>query len=343
MIKQNYAIVGYSLRSVLWARQIAISGQKIIYIKSGELGYPFDDINEYISAKDITLIKSLKVDFPVKKLCNSTYIYIPYDQLKFVNNRNGIISYPLNKSSFESAEEWEQIQVCIETLDDFVKDLENASNFVNIYKNFFPRWLYDCLLKYVGINKWGNIRQSKLTREALQREINLAYLNKFGTTTVYKPKMGYAKLCEALLKHKNIEVKELKITDLRDFLLNRHKNLDVAFADNRIDYLCNYAHGKFDRVKFECKRFKYPNMEEFIDISEGIVFTPTKEYFCTSKEEGVITTVTAKNIDTLNYTEQSNISPTSYNRKLYAKYRKLVNLYSRKTLNLDPIFDTTII
>jgi len=343
MIQTNYAIVGYSLKSVLWARQIAISGQKVIYIKSGQLGYPFDDINEYISEKDINLIKSLKVDFPVKKLHNSTYIYIPYDQLKFVNNKNGVISYPLNKSSFESAEEWEQIQVCIETLDDFTKDLENASNFVNIYKNFFPRWLYDCLLKYVGINKWGNIRQSKLTREALQREINLTYLNKFGTTTVYKPKMGYAKLCEALLKHKNIEIKELKITDMRDFLLDRHKNLDIAFTDNRIDYLCNYAHGNFDRVKFECKRFTNPNMEEFIDIGEGIVFTPTKEYFCASKEDGIITTVTSKNIDTLNYTEQSNISPTSYNRKLYAKYKKLVNLYSRKTLNLDPILDTTIV
>jgi len=343
MIKNKYAIVGYSLKSVLWARQIALSGQKIIYVKSGKLGYPYDDINEYLSVKDINLIKSLKVDFPIKKLHNSTYMYIPYDQLKFVNNKNGIVSYPLNKASFESAEEWEQIQLCIETLDDFRDDLENASNFVNIYKNFFPRWLYDCLLKYIGINKWGNVRQSKFTREALQREINLTYLNKFGTGSIYKPRTGYEKLCKALLKHKNIEIKELKITELREFLIARHKNLDIAFTDNRVDYLCNYAHGNFERVKFECKKFKDPNMKEFIDISEGIVFTPTQEYFCASKEEGIITTVTSKNIDTLNYQDQSNIAPTSYNRKLYNEYKKLVNLYSRKTLNFDPIFDTTII
>ena len=134
----------------------------------------------------------------------------------------------------------------------------------------------------------------ELAKKALEKEINLAYLEQYGTGSVYRPKMSYEKLCKSLLKHKNIEIKEMKITELREFLIARHKNMEFAITDNRIDYLCNYAHGNFDRVKFESKSFKDPNMEEFIDISEGIVFTPTKEYFCVSKEEGIITKITCR-------------------------------------------------
>ena len=343
MIQPTYVIIGYTLESVLWARQIALSGSKIVYIKSGKLGHPYDEVNEYLSLGDINLIKSLKVDFPVKKLHNGTYIHIPYDQLKFVNNRNGLISFPLNKSSFESAEEWEQIEICIKKLDKFRENLSNASNFVNIYKNFFPKWLYDCLLKHVGINKWGSFRQSKFTREALDKEINLSQLKNFGTGDVYRPKISYEKLCNSLLKNKNIEVKEITIEELRDFIVARHKNTEIALTDNRVDYICKYAHGNFDRVEFKCEKIKDPNMEEFIDIGEGIVFTPTKDYFCALKEEGIITKITSKKIDTLNYCEQSCLSPTAYNRKLYNEYKKLINLYSRKKLNFDPIFHTTVI
>jgi len=342
MKKLTYVIIGYSLDSVIWARKLALNGEKVIYLKTGKLGYPLDDIRDYISYEDLLKIRSLDVNLEFKKLHNGTYVYIPYDQLKFVNNSNGVVSYPLNKNSFESAEEWEQIQPCITNIKKFRDELSNASNFINIYKNFFPKWLYDCMLKYIAINKWGGFRQSKFTREGIAKEIDLSYLDDTNTGTIYRPKAGFEKLCKHMLKHKNIKIENIEIEELKEFIIRRYKDKEIVLMDNRVDYICNYTYGNFDRVKFNVERVKDPNMEEFIDISEGIVLTPTKDYFCTSNEEGNIIKITSERIESLNYKEQSDISPTSYNKKLYNEYTKMMGLYSGKHLNLENVVVTRV-
>jgi len=67
-----------------------------------------------------------------------------------------------------------------------------------------------------------------------------------------------------------------------------------------------------------------------------------QDYFCISNDQGNVIKVSAKKIEEFNYTEQSQISPTNHNNKLYNEYKKMVNLYSRKLLNLDDVVVTTI-
>jgi UDP-galactopyranose mutase len=334
--KDTVYIIGYTLDATLIARELAEKKNlKVIFLNTGILGHPLDDIGDYITHEDMIRINALDVITPFKKLSNSTYAFIPYNELKFVNNRNGLISYPLNKSSFDSAEEWEQVEYCILEINKFREKLEQSSNFINIYKNFFPKWLYDSMLKYMGVSKWGDFRQSKFTRDGLAKEIDLSYLDVSNTGTMYAPVNGYNQLCKEILNHPNITLEDYKLKDVNNFLRTRFKNADVIVCDNRIDYICNYTYGNFDRVVFETEKTNETNLEEFFDISEGIVLTPTKDYWCITKHQNDITKIRSRYIDDLSNNELSVIAPTITNKKIYSEYQKLISLYSDKILYLS--------
>lgn len=334
--KKTVYVIGYSLDSTLIARELAEKKKaKVIYLQTGTLGHPLDDIGDYITQEDMIRITALGVPTQFKKLTNSTYVFIPYDELKLVNNRNGLISYPLNKSSFDSAEEWEQVEYCLTEVDNFRQKLEKSTNFINIYKNFFPKWLYDSILKHMGINKWGGFRQSKFTRDALAKEIDLSHLDGSNTGSLFSPVNGYEDLCKQILDHPSIKIEKYDVKRLHPFLTKRYKDADVILCDNRVDYICNYIHGSFDRVTFDVEITTEPNLEEFFDISEGIVLTPTKDYWCITNDRGVIKKIRSTPITQLNTTTQSVIIPTLDNKKLYSEYQKLISLYSDKILYLS--------
>ena len=100
--KPTAYVIGYSLDAVLLARELAVKGKKVTFLQTGKLGYPLDEINDYISYEDMLRIKAMHINVQFKKLINSTYAFIPYEQVKFVNNKNGLISWPLNRSSILS-------------------------------------------------------------------------------------------------------------------------------------------------------------------------------------------------------------------------------------------------
>lgn len=343
MNKKSVIVIGYTLDSAILARELAQKQNKqVTYLQTGTLGYPLDDLSDYISYEDVILLTTLGVDTEYRKLVNGTYVLMPYESLKFINARNGLISYPLNKSSFDSAEEWEQLEFCLHKLTEFRDALEDSTNFINIYKNFFPKWLYDSLLKYIGVNKWGKIRQSQFSREALSKEINLSYLDSTNTGVVFKPTCGYENVCNQLLTHQNITIRKTNISDIHKILIKRYPNTDIILCDNRVDYICNYTYGNFDRVQFKSEISNDKNLEEFIDISDGIVLTPMKEYWAISSDKGMIKKLYSSTIDTLNYIKQSDIPMTTNNKKMYFEYKKMLQLYSGKILDLDARVVTTI-
>lgn len=343
MNKKSAIVIGYTIDSAILARELAQKHNKqVTYLQTGKLGYPLDDLNDYISYEDVILLNTLGVDTEYRKLINGTYVFMPFDSLKFVNARNGLISYPLNKSSFDSAEEWEQLEFCLHKLNEFRDALEDSTNFINIYKNFFPKWLYDSLLKYIGVNKWGKIRQSQFSREALSKEINLSYLDSSNTGVVYKPTCGYENICKQLLTHTNIKTNKINISEIHKMLITRYQNTDIILCDNRVDYICKYTYGNFDRVQFRSETTTEQNVEEFIDISEGIVFTPMKDHWAIASDHGQVTKLYSTNVNSLNYTNQSDIPMTTNNKKIYFEYKKMLNLYSGKILDLDSRIVTTI-
>lgn len=340
---KNTFIVGYSLDSVLLARDLANKGASVTFLETGKLGYPLDNLRDYISQVSMQRIKDIEPSTTFLKSINDIYAFYPYSQLEFVNSHNGLISFPLNKKSFESAEEWEQIEACISQLGDFNMKLDQAANFINIYKKFFPKWLYDSMIKFMGVNKWGGIKQAKLTKEGLSKEICLAQLTSNGTGPVYRPEEGYEVLCRKLLVHPKIKQDKMGITQMKEFIVKRHKNVDVIVCDNRIDYVCSYAHGKFDRVRFREEVSTDSVNEEFMDIDDGIVFTPMKPYWSISNEKGNKRKMFSEVIEEMSSHEISALPPTLVNRKIYGEYKKLLNLYSGKQLNLDLTVETVML
>lgn len=340
--KDSTYVIGYSLDSVLLARELAAKGKKVTFLQTGKLGYPLDKIKDYISYEDVLRIKAMHINVQFKKLVNSTFAFIPYEQVKFVNNRNGLISWPLNRSSIDSAEEWEQMEACIATVGEFRDKLDSATNYINIYKNFFPKWLYDTIIKHIGINKWGGFRQSKFSREGLAREINLSCLDDKSTGVMYAPVNGYQDLCNVALQHENITISSIRLSSVRKFLSKRFPDADVVLMDNRVDEIFGYLYGAFDRVKWVVEESEEQNLEEFIDVGSGIVFTPTKDYWCISNDHGYITKIKTELVDGMNSGTISQICVTSANKKMYNEYKKLVKLHSGKILTLMPMTQTVI-
>ena len=344
MKKSSTYIVGYSIDACLYARNLANRGDKVIFMQTGTLGYPYDDVGDFVYESDVIKIrKILGEQLPFDELINSRYVYMPYDELKLVNSKNGLISYPLNKLSFESAEELDEVIDCAKGLDIFIDKMEKSNNYINMYKAFFPKWLYDSVIKYIAVNKWGGLRQSKLTRKALLKELDLSLMSGFGTGVIYRPTDGYEALCKKLLTHPNIRIDKVKATAITAAIKTRYNNSDFIIMDNRIDLFIGLHHGAFDRVDIRVETTSEQGLEEFIDVSDGIVFTPRKDYWCCTNKTGVIQKIYSSVADKASETTQSVICPTIVNTKMMEEYAELLGLYSGKQLNLKRYVGSVIL
>lgn len=342
-VKKTYCIFGYSLDSAYLARELANRDFSVEYYITGELGYPYDLVGDYFSYEDCLKMRSVGVDVKYECLNNSTHVFVPYDELKMVNSKNGLISYPFNRSSFESAEELEQIEMLLKNLGSFNEDILTASNPLNVYKSFFPKWLYESVLKNLGSNKWGNIKQNKFTASGIIKEINISTLDSSHVDAIYRPTDGFVSLCRELLNHPNIKSDKYPIEKMNGIVIKKYKTAEIIVMDNRIDYICKYAQGLFERVIWTPEANTERIVEEFIDIDDGIVFTPNKDYWCITNKRGKITKLKSTLVTDLRQTEYSIIAPTVHNHKTYLAYKKMMGLYSGKMLKLGNSFYTTIL
>lgn len=343
MIKKRY-VIGYSLDACLFARESANSGEKVVFIESDILGYPYDVIGEFFRKTDISLIES-RLGEPIECdiLHDNRYVFVPYNSLKMVNSKNGLVSYPINKLSFECAKESEEVLESCTGIDVFINKITSANNYVNLFKSFFPKWLYESILRYVSINKWCGIKQSKLTRFALLKELDTSYINMFGHGKCYRPVSSYNEICEKLLTHTNIVREKIKPNQLGDIIKKRFTDGAVYVMDNRVDMAVGYHHGMLERVNFSSELTSENGIEELMDVDTGIVLTPMKPYWCITTKYGISTKIYSKIIDKPNDYTLSVLSPTNNNAKMVADYANLLTFYSDKKLNLMQYVKPTII
>lgn len=345
MGKKNLTyIIGYSIDACLYARSLANKDMNVSFVVTGPLGYPYDYIGDYITEADVEKInKYLPQPIQVQPLVNSRYVFLPYDELKMINSKNGLISYPLNKLSFESPEELDEVVDCAKGIEIFMDKMENSSNYINMYKSFFPKWLYDSIIKYMGVNKWGGLRQSKLTRKALLKELDLSFISGFGTGVVYKPTITYEEICRELLNSPKIKVENGVLNDMPKIIKSRFNNADVIFMDNRIDSFIGYHHGSFDRIDVVSETTSEQGLEEFIDVDDGIVLTPKKPYWCTTNKLGVIQKISSSLIELTTDKKPTVLCPTINNVKMISDYDDLLKLYSGKKLNLNKYISSVML
>jgi hypothetical protein len=340
--EEVYHIIGYNIDSVTLSRKLANNGFKVKFYNSGKLGHPYDDIGDFLREGSMKQLKTMLPELEFETLSNSTYAMFEHSQLKFVNSFNGLISYPINKSSFESAEEQEQIEYCAYETEEILDAINNSKNYINTYKKFFPRWLYDSCIRHISLNKW-HTRQSKLTRYSLIKEINLDYLDEFGTYNIYRPRVSYEDVCKNMLDHENIEYNTIDVNDIIHMLRKRFRNEEVILMDNRVDVICGYIHGNFHRVKLSVEDVNEPMAEEFINVDRGLVFTPMKEHFCATTEYGKSKRIYSSVVDDLSSTDLSIVVPTNDNFATFKEYEKLMTLYSGKNIDIGSKYTSVII
>lgn len=328
----EYIIVGYSLEACVIARKMAMLGNKVSFVVSGKLGYPCDDINDFLGESGMKKISEMGIDVETEKISNGFYVHIPYDNLRMVNDSNGLIPYPLNRSSFESAEEWEQIQSRIREFGEFSDKINESANYINIYKKFLPKWLFESIVKYVGTNKW-KLKQSQFTKDSLMREVNLSQLSKKNSGVIYRPLGGFGKLCKSILEHENITLYRQKMHQIKEMFRTRYRNKLVVFIDNRVDYICDYSMGKFDRVDLQIENVtdeEKEQMPEYSFIDKAAILTPQAEYWSTISANGKTIKVYSTEVMEIGDYRQNLITPSQTNLKVLNEYTKLFKRYPNK-------------
>ena len=339
---KNAVIIGYTLDACTFARKKAEEGYKVVFQKTATLGHPLDIITDYISYEDVLKLKVLGVNTEFNRISMNTFAYIPYDDIKFVNTRNGLFFWPLCKSSFESGVEWEEVIDLLYGITEFRAKVSSSSNQVGVYKTAFPKWLFDSLLKHIGINKWGGLRQSKMSKDGLSREIDISCLDGSNPGTYYTPVKGYESLCEDILNHPNITVNELNIKDVRKFLDKNWRNTEVYLSDNRVDLIFGYTFGVLERVIWAANPVLESECTELMDISNGIVLTPSMPFWCASNHFGKAKRIYAEKVTDLFYTGASILAPAQSNTKCLSEYATLLRLQKGKILMLDRDFYTVM-
>lgn len=327
----EYIIVGYSLEACVISRKMASLGHVVNFVPSGKLGYPYDEIGDSLNEWGMKKVIEL-VDINTKKMSNAFHVHVPYANLRMVNDNNGLINFPLNRLSFESAEEWEQIKNRVNTFDDFNKKIDDAVNYINIYKKFLPKWLFESLVKHLGINKW-KLKQSQFTKESLLREVNLNHLGESKPKVVYKPVDGFQNLCSVLLDHKNIKIRNHPIGEIKELLRMRIRNSIVVYIDNRIDYICDYSMGKLDRVDLLTENVtdsEKSRMDEYACIDESSILTPYMDYWATVSSEGKTLKLFSEEVTKIGKFDQNLIVPSQSNLKMINEYTKLFKRYPNK-------------
>lgn len=327
MKKETIFVIGYSLEACALARGYANAGNHVVFVQTGHLGHPLDVVNDMISYEDTLKLQVLGCKTQFEKLPRSSFCFVPYENIKFVNTRNGLFTWPICKTSFEIAEEWEEVMDFLHDLESFTQKLETANNPVSIYKTHFPRWLFDCLLKYVGVNKWGGLKQSKMLKEGIVREIDLSQLDST-PSAFYRPAEGYKALCEDLLS--GIEIISCSIKKVRHFMDTIHRNNSVVIADNRVDYIYQYIFGAFERVTWRSELVDENNCPELMDVADGTVLTPTMASWCSSNHFGQAKRVYSSPVDDIGNYDISILTPAQTNKKVMNEYINFVKLQKKK-------------
>jgi UDP-galactopyranose mutase len=325
-------VVGHSLEACCVARGLANDGNSVVFIQTGKLGWPADDMCDYISEYGYDVICDIGIVDDFLSLNNAQYAHVPYNKLQMTNDMNGIVSYPLNNTSFGSNDEIIQMRNRVTNLREFIKEINDAPNYINIYKKFFPKWLYESLIRRIGMNKW-HLRQSKISKANFIKELALDHLGNADNGYIYYPKNGYESLCTKILDDPMITVVERDIKDVKKIIPVNNRGKGMIIMDNRVDYLCNYIFGNLSRIDLKFDKVSFSELRDYDEyqcIDIGTVLTPYKDYWSFSSGWQKASRVYSTERTMTSKEEYSIIQPLSANVKMLNDYRDLIDKYPGK-------------
>lgn len=325
-------IVGYSLEACYVAAKLSAEGADVVFYKTGTLGYPCDDIRDYMDqssydaigkyVRNMSELVSPKVD-PIA-------YYSPYDELKITNDSNGLVNYPLRRSSFETISEYEIFRDKMSAVSDITSLAEQSSNALFIYKKYMPRNVFDSLFKDHGSGKWGGVLQYNATM--LAREIPINYSTYSGPLIYYRAH-SYESLCESLLS--NVNIVEYSLDRVKSDLRRRIHGKYIIM-DNRIDFICNYMHGRVSRVVLNKHSVPIDMCDEFRcrkDVS-ALRFSHPEYWLSYAMSKSAAIRVSSERVRRLSFSGQSMVVPSVQSYDILSAYGNLVGMYSGKAFSL---------
>lgn len=332
-------IIGYSLDSVLEAVRRKINGENVRFLATATLGEPLDTYRDMISAQTVETIEAIS---PIKlgfdKYHNPRHIYIPFDKVSLKNSKNGVITFPLNRHSFEDEEEWKEACDAFkqESIMKLYLDKGNTpSKLITAMKNGMPKKFVDTFGKALSMTRWRGINVSKLTMIGYSYEYSFSVLDKEYTETFYKPKKNFEYICSALLDAMDIEVTPIDGKVCKKIILDKGFIDTLVVMDNRIDSYMDYICGMFDRVKMDVELVKIPSA--ISTSGDGIFYTPLVDDFWGVNVIGdEAYKISASHVSTIYNDFISELPLTRTNAKMYNTYANMIKFYgSNKMLDIN--------
>lgn len=345
MSKDTY-IIGYSIDSVMEALRRKINGENVHFLATAKLGEPLDTYKDMVSSRAYEMINTItpiKLEF--EKYHNPRHIYIPYDKVKIKNTKNGVISFPLSKNSFEDETEWKEVVESFKS-DPIVSLYEDKGNtpskLITAMKNNMPKKFVDTFGKALSTTRWRGINVSKLTMIGYSYEYSFELLGVEYTETFYKPKTSFESMCKRMLAAEGIDVTEIPQNVCKKIIMDKQFIDTLIVMDNRIDSYMDYICGMFDRIKMDVDPVKIPSA--ISTAGDGIFYTPLVDEFWGVNVIGDLAyKLSATKINTIYNGFVSELPLTRTNAKMYNTYSNMIKFYGKnKTLDINQRVSTMI-
>lgn len=328
-------IIGYSLDSVIEAVRRKINGETVHFLATAKLGEPLDTYRDMVNADTVEMIEAISpIKFEFEKYHNPRHIFIPYDKVSLKNTKNGVITFPLNKHSFEDEEEWKE--VCESFKKDSIAKLyidkgNTPSKLITAMKNGMPKKFVETFGKALSTTRWRGINVSKLTMIGYSYEYSFDKLDKEYTETFFKPKDSFETICIDLLAAEGIDVTNVTGKVCKKIIMDKGFTDNLVVMDNRIDSYMDYICGMFDRVKMDVEPVKIPTA--ISTAGDGIFYTPLVDEFWGVNVIGdEAFKLSATHLSTIYNNFISELPLTRTNAKLYNTYANMIKFYGKNKM-----------
>jgi len=345
-MKQQVTIIGYSLDAIMEAIRVATSTEsEVIILGTANLGDPLDSYGDCISSRYADVISELlggNVIF--EEYVNPRHLYLPFDNVKIANRRNGVIQFPLSKKSFDDESEWEECAKCIadKAIVTCMADLSlPPTKVISAMKSAMPSKFVDTFAKAMGITRWRGVQLSKLSMQGFKYEFPLEFIGKDDYNEYFcRPKMSFHDISTKLIKRFGIKYRRITLQEAGNIVKNNHYPGHTIIMDNRVDQFVDYIGGRFERQRFTAINMKIPPELEF--AGDGLFYTPLSACWAVSVFNGKAKRFMSEMVDTLYDNDITEIPSTKSNIKMYDTYVNLIRQYGNKELMLGQKVETLI-
>lgn len=276
-------VVGDSIEACLYSRFLLKNNsdiKKINHYITGNLGGIYDDREKnnhynilFLNAKTREKIAEFLPDFKFELIVNN-YLKIPQKKIKFSNNYDGFLRFPITRKCFELQIDYQDAVTSCMNFEQFINEYKEVKNITRVMKMMFSEDFFSNIIKKIGCNQW-NINLSQVDPIKLYKNIlNLDYIDSDEVVEYYHPIDGATKMCEELLSHPKINVIRTNRKAIKN-IVNTDRD-KLTYIQDYVDYYMNFMFGALDYVQYQTeihkKSISYSKTSRVFPIYDKVYF-----------------------------------------------------------------------